>query len=78
MDDVLAQQEEISALKSIYEDDFLFDEKTGKGSFFVKIESLDFNDFSINFGKNLILPNISQIFIILKFKDIFCCFKKIR
>jgi hypothetical protein len=57
MDDISAQQDEILALKSIYEDEFFFDEKTRKGSFYVKIESLDSNDFRINFGKIFYFKN---------------------
>ena len=48
-DDLAAQEDEILALKSIYEgnDLFDFDEATRKGKFFVKFENPDFN---VNFG----------------------------
>lgn len=49
MDDISAQEDEILALKSIYEDEFSFDEITRKGSFYVKIGSSDSN-FTFNFG----------------------------
>jgi len=54
MDDKCAQQDEVLALKSIYEDEFLFDEQTNKGSFFVKIESSDSKFFNLNFGNTFL------------------------
>lgn len=49
--DKSAQEDEILALKSIYEEEFSFDEQTNKGSFFVKIEAAEPSFFSLNFGK---------------------------
>lgn len=49
--DKSAQEDEILALKSIYEDEFSFDEQTNKGSFFVKIEAPEPSFFCLNFGK---------------------------
>ena len=55
MDDKHAQREEIEALGSIYEETelFSFDEKSNKGTFYIKIESNASNYFTINFGISL-------------------------
>ena len=51
MDDEAAQEDEILALKSIYEesDIFSFNETTRKGTFFVKISSTPPQLFNLNF-----------------------------
>lgn len=50
MDDKSAQEDEVLALKSIYEEEFTFDETSNKGSFFVKIEAPESKEFTLNFG----------------------------
>jgi hypothetical protein len=52
MDDDSAQQDEILALKSIYEENdiFTYDETSKKGKFFVRISSPLPNLFNLNFG----------------------------
>jgi hypothetical protein len=51
MDDNLAQEEEINALKSIYQENdiFLIDESKNSGVFYVKLETEQF--YTLNFSK---------------------------
>ncbi len=59
------QQDEILALKSIYEesDIFTFNETTKIGDFFVKITSPSPKMFNINFGKIIHILNLNEFYL---------------
>ena len=63
MDDKNAQEEEVLALKSIYEENdmFSFDEASNSGKFYIKLELPETKLLSINFGKRLISIKLATI-----------------
>ena len=52
MDDKSAQEDEVLALNSIYEENdlFSFDDETKSGKFYIKVESPGFKEFTISFS----------------------------
>lgn len=52
MDDKSAQEDEVLALNSIYEENdlFSFDDETKSGKFYIKVESPGSKEFTISFS----------------------------
>ncbi len=63
MDDQNAQEDEILALKSIYEENdlFSFNETTKSGKFYAKTELSDSKVLTINFSKLISLVNCFEL-----------------